>query len=752
MTLSQNHHEAYKRSLVLFQDANVLSHSIGAFLQHFYEKNNRGITGAIIIEGDPSESIILNEAFPVLPYLTRVHVISPKDVTPILGQTLDFLVLDLRWTFHPNKVSLLIETVCGGGLVIICGLPTEEWILRVNRSQIPSTKEFRPKSYLLRWFLENIEQNPHCIVENLPSQEILRRFNPMHHKVNLTARIDGFDVTPDQKEVITALTGILLDTSDPNSCSVVVANRGRGKSATIGITLSHLIGNDHQRNQRFGHLIVTAPDLSNVQVLFEFLGKGLREKQVNFQTIKERNLITDVRISDKLRIAYISPSEISNQTKASLIIVDEAAALPIEKLRSIIQIQAQKVLISTIHGYEGSGRGFQHKIVQYLDRQKRIPHRIFNLFTPIRYLEGDLIEKLLNDTFLLDVELSKNDIKEQDINRTLLTLQEYSDPRFLFSNQGIHHLRNLFALLVYAHYRNQPNDLLLLADSAQHFLLGLLEDKDPKGTNFIAASHLAKEGGLSEQKISRIAMGEFIPGNLIPSTAVRHFSSSFAKLRGLRIVRIATHPKLLGKGFGRLTVEAHITKFKGNYDWIGVSYGATTKLVKFWRKFGFLSVHIRPIRTSVSGEWNIVFVLPLSSSAKGIIEQASADFTLQFIALLKQSLFEMRPELVIQILKGCYPIENYTPKLTASARLRLTNYLNGHLNFLLAVDAMYELAVMHFVIANSVKLSSAQEMLLVSRILQGRTWGQTLGKTGLTWKSAQSLIKKTVKKIADSYL
>ncbi|MFW9856600.1 MAG: GNAT family N-acetyltransferase [Candidatus Thorarchaeota archaeon] len=752
MTLSQNHYEAYKRSLVLFQDAIALSHTIGGFLQHLYEKNNRGVRGAIITEEDPDESVILNEAYPILPYLTQVRVISLKDFTPLLGQTLDFLVLDLRWTFHPNKVSLLIETVCGGGLVIICGLPYEEWILTVNRSQISPAREFTPKSYLLSWFLENIKQNPHCIIEDLSSQEILRRFNPMHYTVNLTAKTNGFDVTPDQKEVITALTEILSDKSNPNNCSVVVANRGRGKSATVGITLSQLIPNDHQRNQRFRRVVVTAPDLSNVQILFKFLRKGLREQRVDFQAIKDKNLITEVHISGKLRIVYVSPSEISNQTKASLVIVDEAAALPIEKLRSIIQTQVQKVLISTIHGYEGSGRGFQHKVIQYLTRQKRIPHRIFSLSTPIRYLEGDLIEKLLSNTFLLDVELNKIDIKNQDINRTLLILQEYSDPRFLFSNQGIHHLRSLFGLLVYAHYRNQPNDLLLLADSDQHFLLGLLEDKDKKDTNFIAASHLAKEGGLSEPKISRIAMGEFIPGNLIPSIAIRHFSSGFAKLRGLRIVRIASHPKLLGKGFGRLTVEAHITKFKGKYDWIGVSHGATIKLVKFWRKFGFLPVHIRPTKTPVSGEWNIVFVLPFSSSAKGIIEQTSADFALQFIALLKQSLFEMRPELVIQILKGCHPVENYSPNMTASARLRLTNYLNGHLNFLLAVDAMYELAVMHFVVANSIKLSSAQEMLLVSRILQGRTWGQTLGKTGLTWKSAQSLLKKAVKKIADSYL
>lgn len=751
MILSQTSYEDYQRSLILFQDAAKLSRTIGGLLQHWIQKGNREIKGALVIDGNLTDSTILKEVLPGLSHLNQVRLVSLNDVSSLLGQTLDFLVLDLRHSFQPNKVILLIETVKGGGIVLICGLPPAEWIMTVNRSQLSSGEESKPRSHLLEWFLTNFQNNPQCVIEDLSSHDVLRRFNLMPSTVNLTSEMNGFIVTPDQREVITNLTKILLDKSHPNSCCVVVANRGRGKSASVGIALSSMIAQSYLQTTKFTRVVVTAPELSNTQILFEFIRKGLRLRHVKYRTIKQDNLVTEVRLSGKFTVSYSPPSEVLAETKTNLVVVEEAAALPTEKIKAIIQISAKKVLISTIHGYEGTGRGFQYKIIHTLKRQKRIQFKIFSLITPIRYLRGDLIEQLLNETFLLDVELEFSEIKYQDINRELIILEEFNNPAFLFSKQGIHRLRLLFGLLVYSHYRNQPNDLLLLADSGKHFLLGLFEKKDQNEMNLIASSHLAKEGEVSEQEISRIAMGEFIPGNLIPATAIRHFSAEFARTRGLRIVRIAVYPSLVDKGLGRLALEQILQKYASN-DWIGVSFGATTKLVKFWKKFGFHPVHIRPTKSPVSGEWNIVFILPLSSTTKTIINQASADFALQFIALLKQSLFAMRPELAIQILKSCFPVVGHTPNLTAAARLRLANYLKGHLNFLLAVDAMYELAVLHFVLAKPVKLSPSQEMLLISRVLTGRTWGQMLGKTGLSWKSSQSLLKKAIKKMVKSYL
>ena len=130
----------------------------------------------------------------------------------------------------------------------------------------------------------------------------------------------------------------------------------------------------------------------------------------------------------------------------------------------------------------------------------------------------------------------------------------------------------------------------------------------------------------------------------------------------------------------------------------------------------------------------------------------SADFLLQFIALLKQSLHSMSPELASHILKSCSSLSNYKVRITSSGKIRLKNYLKGNLNFLLTVDVIYELAIAYFVSPTTIKLSSSQEFLLISRVLQGRTWGQTRGRTGLNWKAANALLEKAVAKIAQNFV
>jgi tRNA(Met) cytidine acetyltransferase len=244
--------------------------------------------------------------------------------------------------------------------------------------------------------------------------------------------------------------------------------------------------------------------------------------------------------------------------------------------------------------------------------------------------------------------------------------------------------------------------------------------------------------------------GEFVEGDIIPTIGIRHFSPEFAKLNGLRIVRIASHPNLVNKGLGKAAVKQIIKEYQ-SYDWIGVSFGATTKLIKFWGKLGFKTIHIRPIRTPGTGEWNVILVHPNSDRARNFVNRASRDFFLQFIYLLKQSLFELKPELALEIIRTIVNISDYEPRITGSGKYRLQKYIMGNLNFLLTVDVLQELVLSYFVQPMEIRLSSGQEKLLIARILQGRTWGQTLGRTGLSWKVANGLLKKAIIKINDNY-
>jgi tRNA(Met) cytidine acetyltransferase len=678
--------------------------------------------------------------------LRDVKRITANDIATILGQTVDFLFIDLRANFIPNNVNILLEAVRGGGLIFVLGLPYPEWISSINQN-FDQEKEFSGKeSIFLSWFLKNIENNSQCITKKIGSKDVIARFNPMPYNINLSDQIKGIPVTLEQKRIIKRILDIYFDSKYPNSSSIVLANRGRGKSASIGLFLSQILINKGKQPFR---ALISSPRLQNVQILFDFLSRGLIKENIKFRKTTQESLISGINTSDNARITYVWPSEIDDKSNIDLFVVDEAAAIPVAILKKITKISTKTIFLSTIHGYEGAGRSFQHKFLRYMKKQKHCYYSEYTLSQSIRYMQGDSIEKLLNDCFLLDIELDPQILDIKPIKRKSVNLQLYKDPEYLFSDAGLPYFKQIFSLLIYAHYRNQPNDLLVIADSGKHFLTGVYSRGDQK-ENLLVSSQIAEEGGMKREEIQEIASGKFVKGNLISTVAIRHFSAEFAKLRGLRIVRIAVHPSIVDKGFGRLAIELHDQLFS-SYDWVGVSYGVTVKLMKFWRKFDFKPVHIRPIQTLETGEWNIVVIHPLKNPAETIVDQASADFLLQFMALLKQSLHSMKPELVVQIIKSCSLIPDYKLKITSSGKIRLKNYLNGHVNFLLAVDVIYELATKYFT-SRSIKLSPSQEALLITRILQGRTWGQTLSKTGLKWKTANSLLEKAVAKLEQEYL
>ncbi|MFW9904057.1 MAG: GNAT family N-acetyltransferase [Candidatus Thorarchaeota archaeon] len=742
--MSQGYTQSYQRTIFLFTNEKEAISVFSKFLQHCVKIKQVNPSGLVILEEEKSPiSQSLNRFLPLLSGVKRITI---NDIDTILGQTVDFLFIDLRTDFIPNNVNIQLEAVRGGGLIFILGLPNSEWLYSINQN-FDHKKEFSgKKSILLSWFLKHVENNSQCITEKVDFREVIARFNPMPYKINLSDQINHFPVTFEQKNMITRIFDIYFDSKYPNSCSIVLANRGRGKSASIGLLLSQILINKGKQPFR---ALVSSPRLTNVQTLFDFLSRGLISENIKFRKTTQKRLVSGIYTSDKSRITYIWPSEITDNLNIDLFVVDEAAAIPVAILKKIAKISTKTIFLSTIHGYEGAGRSFQHKFLQYMRRQKQYYYSEYTLHHPIRYMQGDSIEKLLNDCFLLDVELDPQILDIKTIERKSVKLQVYKDPEYLFSDDGLPHLKQLFSLLIYAHYRNQPNDLLVIADSGKHFLTGLYTRSDGK-ENLLVSSQLAEEGGMKRDEIQEIASGKFIKGNLISTVSIRHFSAEFAKLHGLRIVRIAVHPSIVDKGFGRLAVELH-DQLYSSYDWVGVSYGVTVKLMKFWRKFNYKPVHIRPIQTLETGEWNIIAIHPLKSSAETIVNQASADFLLQFIALLKQSLHSMKPELVVQIIKSCSLIPEYKPKITSSGKIRLRNYLKGNLNFLLAVDVIYDLSTKYFT-SRTINLSPSQEALLITRILQGRTWGQTLSKTGLKWKTANSLLEKAVAKLEQEYL
>ena len=84
---------------------------------------------------------------------------------------------------------------------------------------------------------------------------------------------------------------------------------------------------------------------------------------------------------------------------ASLVLIDEAAALPIYLLEQLLMNNSRLVFASTIHGYEGAGRGFTLKFQETL-AAKYPKWRSLHLHEPIRWGVNDPLERLVFEACL----------------------------------------------------------------------------------------------------------------------------------------------------------------------------------------------------------------------------------------------------------------------------------------------------------------------------------------------------------------
>src|SRR5690349_12217153 len=129
----------------------------------------------------------------------------------------------------------------------------------------------------------------------------------------------------------------------------------------------------------------------------------------------------DVRL---MPLQYIQPQDAHVLGQAELVVIDEAAAIPLPMVKKLIGPYLV-FMASTIHGYEGTGRSLSLKLIQQLREQSSgiggnstskptdnsavggRTLREIKLEEPIRYARNDPIEKWLNKVLCLDANVSR---------------------------------------------------------------------------------------------------------------------------------------------------------------------------------------------------------------------------------------------------------------------------------------------------------------------------------------------------------
>src|SRR5690606_8867330 len=240
----------------------------------------------------------------------------------------------------------------------------------------------------------------------------------------VTTLIEG---TAEQAAVVERL--VSMWSGDTPSRVTLIADRGRGKSAAMGLAL---------RPMGKWRIAVTGGDPNATREVLRFARDGDLE--------------------------FVPLAQLLNTNDPyDIIVVDEAAQVPVPMLQRLVHAQrdAHLAFATTTHGYEGTGRGFGLRFVSWLE-DKAGPVTSLTLDTPIRWAFGDPVEACVFDALLLDAEPAEIAVADVGALAEAAVPVAFDRDRLLADRDL---LRQFFGLLVQAHYRTTPGDLQRMLDA-----------------------------------------------------------------------------------------------------------------------------------------------------------------------------------------------------------------------------------------------------------------------------------------------
>ncbi len=677
--------------------------------------------------------------------LEDIDAYTFEDTLKVLGRTYDFLILDLRENLSPNDVGRVVNVVRGGGLIFLLTPRFEDWLRMKNKFQerlvtYPYTLE-DVKNRFIKWFIKCLKEMPGIYIieeDNVIKKPkgVLKPVVKRRKSVKIpedsmiSKRIYRLCLTQEQADTIKMLEDFFKDKS--KSSFILIANRGRGKSALLGLFLAGIIERIVRENRRY-NICVTSPERENVDTLFEFLEKGLDELRIRYR--KEENEY----IIERCSIRYKKPLHVFNES-FNLIIVDEAAGISVPLLFKFVENYKKTIFSSTIHGYEGAGRGFSVRFLKELRERKLSKIYEQKIDEPIRYAENDLVEKWLFRTLLLDAEPAE--IEESDMVNIRDRKFKYEKPNMDdWIEREENEMRQFVGIYILAHYRNRPNDIAILLDAPHHDARVLKVNG-----KIVNSLQIAFEGDVSDEEIERYLQGYKPRGNILPDVITKHYRiKEFAKLKGIRIVRIATHPNLMRLGIGSYMIEKLTEEFKGRVDYIGTSFGASEQLLRFWIKNGFIPLHLSFERNPVSGEYSVIVIKPLSDRANEIVKKLNYEFIAKILDSVAEIQYDIEPEVLYLLVKTRYRFKPlYELNFTDIQRKRFKGFIDGLLTYESIADIFKRIVKYYFLDTKNQDLEEFEEKVLLTKTILNKSWR----KASELLKTNEFKIKNVIKDVA----
>ncbi|KAI0032794.1 GNAT acetyltransferase 2-domain-containing protein [Vararia minispora EC-137] len=796
--------------------------------------------------------------FEIFVTVTDIRYTYYKESHKILGNTYGMLVLQDFEAITPNLLARTIETIEGGGIVVLL-LKTMTSLRQLYSMTMDVHARYRTSSHdsvVARFnerFILSLGSCDDCLVLD-DELNVL----PISRGKNITAVEDDRGKDKEGPSELKELKDNLSDTKPVgdlvklartvdqaqalltfvdaisektlSSTVTLTAGRGRGKSAALGLAIASALAHG------YSNIFVTSPSPENLKTLFEFVFKGLDalgyEEHLDYDIAQSTNpdfnkAIVRVNVFRQHRqtIQYIQPQDAHVLGQAELVIIDEAAAIPLPLVKNLMGPYLV-FLASTINGYEGTGRSLSLKLIQQLRASTRPSLtkdartlREIKLETPIRYSAGDRIERWLNALLCLDASPAPAQGTPHPAQCELFYVSR--DTLFSYHPASEAFLQRMMALYVAAHYKNQPNDLQLMSDAPAHHLFVLLpplRDDEDRLPEPLVVLQVALEGNISKAAIiDGLQRGLRAGGDMIPWIVSQQFQESkFARMSGARIVRIATHPDYASMGYGARALQALNAYFSGEYfnldeadkgepsypdasaqdttlltdkptvraaedmpplllrlterkpeslDYLGVSYGMTSQLLRFWKRAGYVPLYIRQTQSELTAEHTCVMVRGLNSSAPGDLAWLGAfatDFRRRFLSLLSFKFREFGAVLGLSVLEaanaGVAQVSETLKEVDAQELgllmspfdlKRLDSYAQNTLDYHVVLDLLPTVASLYFEqrLGAGVRLSALQASILLSIGLQRKSVEDVERELQLPVSQALALFVKLVRKI-----
>ncbi|XP_015178037.1 PREDICTED: N-acetyltransferase 10 [Polistes dominula] len=821
-------------------------------------------------EDDPFELFIVS---------TNIRYCYYNETHKILGNTYGMCVLQDFEALTPNLLARTIETVEGSGIIVFL-LQSVTSLKQLYTINMDVHQRFRTEAHqdvVCRFnerFLLSLASCNRCLVvddqlnvlpisshnlkiepiQKAPSSETQTDLDVLKESLRDTQPISALINccrTIDQGKALLKFIECISEKTLRSTVSLTAA-RGRGKSAALGLAIAGAI------SFGYSNIYISSPSPENLNTLFEFIFKGFDalgyQEHLDYGLVQSTNpefnkatVRVNVFKDHRQTIQYIHPTDTHKLNQAELLVIDEAAAIPLPYVKAMLGPYLI-FLASTINGYEGTGRSLSLKLLQQLrtqnvgsnshgkngnENEKTLIGRQLHEMTleeSIRYKPGDPVEQWLTDLLCLNVTTYSPVLSGCPPPDTCELYYINRDTLFSYHKASELFLQRLVALYVASHYKNSPNDLQMMSDAPAHHLFCLL---GPLVSNkalpeILAVIQVCLEGEVSKATIADgLGRGRRAAGDLIPWTISQQYQDQdFPTLAGARIVRIATHPDYQGMGYGTRALELLKHYYEMNIfdvneevekteakqteidavndeqvglleetiepraslpplllklserrpeklDYIGVSYGITEQLLRFWKRSSFVPVYIRQTANDITGENSCIMLYKIKSNEEegtnnNWLNAYWKDFRRRFISLLSFPFNTYPACLSLSILNNkSVPVEfNSLSKemldayFTSYDLKRLDMYSNNMADYHLIMDLLPSLARLYFLnMMTDLNFSPVQLVILLGLGLQHKTVDKLAEELKLQSSQLLGLFNRIIRKsiqylnsIAEQYI